>query len=847
MAMEDASHWAKFMQERQGILSLSANELGLKNGSFVFDVNQMIDHMNIPMEERDGTRLQLLNYFKNLEKNQNPHNRNVTRVNSSVFHVKNIHVWGPTHIEDIANKLTDELGRETEEQKPLRALLSAIDIYKRMQGGEFNPEGPSPVKYTREQIENNPHLLSKMKSQETTMMKMWSQYLLHLPSRPDTYKIAGQMTTARNALSLVERAHQIDLAGIKNTLIGAKMEGSDSEVEEFTRILNKIKSAKPNHVFASEHILDQLCLDPAGLGMSKDIDKIKLVEHLQKMSNGKARLSALRRGEADLTGGQLRYPNEPQGDKAVQSMLLSFIPEKYRKLLNMDKEDTYHFSIHGAFQKLDYDGDKVAMFLNNFKTLDALDKNISEAKSHWLIRQKAMAWQMDSFFMPVGSYTVNGIQKTRFLMYNDNGNLTHEDLTIEEAKAKRSMYGDYYKKFLGDHISDFGANLAMQTGEVMSPQMFLTIRAKSALSSVMKDGMGLFTNAMEKADIKARLMPGSHKAGALDLASDMQHFLGNLLQNFTDLAKRGSYDAVFDVSNMFKVINGDLTNKGTVDVVRNKFIQSYSDIAYGVAKDALSGDKAAAYSAKLEFESGHGEHFARVKKHIDTFLYIQGMFHEATQNNKLQHLNLKNRVDYLMNHKDMGPLQYFEGISPSSFTVDELTDIVREQQQKHKESGMDEFEKYWENTKKRFSKEHFIFDTYGKKLGKFGLIGAGVFLAASMFSPVSKGDSLGPFGAYSSIGGNNLYRSDLQLDRGIPLDTINPSFNDDNFIRMQDVQGMSRKFRGKNNYNMIASDITSMGADTFNPAKNRSWTTKDYTSYIGNLGSSNLERRRQYR
>jgi flagellar motor component MotA len=838
----ETNEWAKFMKANDGVLTVSAKELGLKGDVFEFNINSILEGMHMTPKERELASLSLNGMFDKMASLQkDSKNPRITKVKDGLFHASQMSFIGPTRVEDLVDPLTNELGHETYEHTQLRRVMDAVDLYDRNRKGEFGTEGRTV------RVAAIDHDVAKqLEAQKVEMTKMMLNYFLTPGRRNSPFKMSGQMVYARNAFALVQNAHNLTRTGAAAALTSAGLNAAENETD-FRRILNKVMTAKPNEVFMSSEMLDKLVMDPSGLGLGAEADKIEVAKFLQKQikSGGEDLLGKLRKGEEGLTGIMTRYPNEPQGNNAASQVIFNFIPEKYRDLIGMDKEDAYLFSIYGNLQKIDYDGDKIALAIRGFSTVQRHAVMMKESREHWQKQMYSLSWQMDNFMTPLGTITdEKGNQKVRMLTYDDKngGSLTHVDLDYLEAQDRETMS----KKFLGEHYSGFTFDSVAQTAEMLNAKTFTALRAKAALGGVMKDSIGMFTNAVEIAEIKNKISNTNPRVSAVDLSFNMQHGLGALLQNFTDLQKRGTYDDVFKVANKFKVLMGDLSDRGVVQEVRQQFINSYGDLAYGMEK-AATNDRDLANVARNAFLTDHkSQTYLDVAKDVDRFIFIQGMYKEATSNNKLLALSTRERVRYIMNNKSLTMTDLYSGIG-SEMTEDQIVSHIDKQHETAIKSGMDALESHIEMLQSKFSKTSQFFDTYGKNLGKFGIIGAGVYLGATMLNPSSRSDSIGPYGLFDSMSENNIVRSDLELERSIPLDAVNPAFNNSAFVRMQDLGGASRQSRGKANMELITDDIAKMNSNTFNIANNRKLRTKDYTSYIGNFGSTNIERRSNYK
>jgi hypothetical protein len=136
-----------------------------------------------------------------------------------------------------------------------------------------------------------------------------------------------------------------------------------------------------------------------------------------------------------------------------------------------------------------------------------------------------------------------------------------------------------------------------------------------------------------------------------------------------------------------------------------------------------------------------------------------------------------------------------------------------------------------------------------KKSGKIGAIGAAVYIATNFFRSNQLSSSINPMDAFTDLGvdidgSHNGVLSDLELERGVPLDMVNASFSKQAFIKMNSDH--KKRDRSK-----IINNILNNGYKNTNPLL-ADWKTSpnlSYTNYISNIGyfgSSQLDRRANY-
>jgi hypothetical protein len=136
------------------------------------------------------------------------------------------------------------------------------------------------------------------------------------------------------------------------------------------------------------------------------------------------------------------------------------------------------------------------------------------------------------------------------------------------------------------------------------------------------------------------------------------------------------------------------------------------------------------------------------------------------------------------------------------------------------------------------TKSRFNFnDMVSSRPGKFALGAAAAFLAANMFFPTDTASSI-------NDRTSNIFSSDLQLDRDIPLDSVSASQEQVARIEMNSNSAYANRDRSSF-INTMLGDMTSIRTDSIREIKTygrKNWSRSSTINY-GAFGTSNDRRR----
>jgi hypothetical protein len=136
-----------------------------------------------------------------------------------------------------------------------------------------------------------------------------------------------------------------------------------------------------------------------------------------------------------------------------------------------------------------------------------------------------------------------------------------------------------------------------------------------------------------------------------------------------------------------------------------------------------------------------------------------------------------------------------------------------------------------------------------KKSGKLAAIGAIAYLGLNFFRPNQLSNSMNPLDAFTDLGvdidGNhNIINSNLELERGVPLDMINSSFSKKAFVKLnKKSKGSYNSDKGKVIQNMLRNSFSQSSPFMVDFGDRSKTTYTNYTKSINSFGSSQLENR----
>ena len=498
-----------------------------------------------------------------------------------------------------------------------------------------------------------------------------------------------------------------------------------------------------------------------------------------------------------LTGVSWRYPSKQAGIHAGIETRFNIIPADIAESIGVDVNSTFITAEHWKRINGDNDGDAIFKVMHAFDTeKELLLLNRDHRRSARRALDSIVAKAEEG--MGGNLRTLRDVTNSQKLFMGKNsegvmlggwrdGHFVSQVYSPDSSEAANAY--DSAFKSLGSTFSQVG----LHDPKVVTPYIINRFADQAALVSVAKNAIGVFTNIV---DTRTRQL---RKAGILPdniitprIIGGVETGLSALSQMPVSLVKHP--EQIHDIS-----------------MAANVLINPWQ-----ATKDDASALK-------------------RVMTplfHKDDIEMVHSWFVKDTMNH---YSKMGPKEGPLRYSADIG--EYMELGKPTSFL-----DIVATQ------TGEDFIHTPDQSIEKQVKMNPHT-QAFFKKAGKVGAVGAAVYLAANFFRPNQLSSSLNPMDAFTDLGadidGNhNAFVSDLELERGVPLDMVNASFSKQAFVRMN-------KDHNKRDRSKVIQNILDNGYQNTNPLLHE-WKTKDtntYTnnvSYIPTFGSSQLDRRANY-
>jgi len=570
-----------------------------------------------------------------------------------------------------------------------------------------------------------------------------------------------------------------------------------------------------------------------------------LMEEVAKSERLKKEVRKISSGRETLPGATFfRYPLAPEGSIPGHEGPLLVTPDEVGKMIGLDKNKIYGLEGIGNMLKADNDNDKGYVILKGFSTVEEMDILRKEQKG--VLEKYKTLPEMQGFYdsfnnsQYVSSTFERGgkrYAKIPRIDYNNTGQIVLDEIKMSEL----SMYKKDDKFRLGGMVQK-NMSYAAQLGN-SSKAMERHIQT-NALGAYSKTQIGLWNNTITQR-IHELFMgnPGlvKNSTEVFSMLGSLDHGLGNLIQQAAIApVKHGDISMAYQMSDMYKLWNDPARasaeqykngrdwwikqTDGQPAAIREKAGSDFDIIMQRTS--TLS--KAKQYDPRLAKFIKH-EHGNMLGKSGFTFMdwAMYSMFDQGKINN-----TLSNTMQAAM-----------QSIEPGSHgaQLNMLSDVLQDT--------------YSKSTLERLSTKKFrsvIPDMMHpmKRAGKWAGIGALAYLGMNFFRPNTMSNSYSPLDGFTNLGTdiegeNNMFLSDMELPRHLPLDMVNASFSKAAYIEMNDNRYAYKE--GQSNYlNSVLENSTIGGYYQSNMHQFKSRPNTTYSnrkSRIGPFGSSELERR----
>jgi len=807
-------HVSEFARKNNGIISLDTT-IGGRIDALELSVREMAKrHMDFSLDNsKNKVSLgqyedQIVSKIKNVinASKGEPLYEVVERDGEKFIKMKKVIINLDKTPENLFNRLSNDVSMALPETKIKFDLMASFLEYQKL------------ILDRDQKMDNVPHtedsyIVSKTKELQNQMARFWNTgmemnnksdswgaHQIELPSLWATHKGTGEIVTAAWM--------------IKNSK-GSILSKSLRKGIDFSMI-DKLLTSSMDTLFITENVFDQMVT-------LKDGASYSLARHLDE-SFGEDYTRQIRSGEKTLPGGIFfRYPVSPAGRDGMLTNRYQVIPKGTSKLIGMDDNSFYAHTIYSGLQGFDNDSDKGFLGIINLDVAGGLDKINKEwnDKFNNLIKRPDMKKKITFDLsgakgrtsMPVGFSGDQVILES----WDENGN---QKLVSMDINDKDFKFDKIY-----DNALDLFHRMSTEVPGMLTNKE-VQKRAVDYTTGISKKVIPLATNAM-RANISKMLI--AQKNGRIPVEA-MANFLGDLDHSISqatiDMAKHDEKIAqnvkVIEffrnpekaTSESRQAYHDYLINEVWADQINEKpEIKKYINMQIDVMQGKVgSVEEATRYAVGLRNNGA-----LRAVDNVLTGRATASMWDQM-------------QVDFVRNRQwDPSDLQSsWENSSPNSFTEDTMNSI-------------------YSSLKNRFKLSKFNPAVF-KKSGKYGSLVAGVFLAANFFRPHQLSSSLNPLDMFNDLGTDidgttNRIHSDLELERDVPLDTINASFSKQAYVKLSQNDPSFKNEKSNIIYEMLNKSLMQSKDYYREYGDMGSQKYSNYTNSIGYFGNSNITRK----
>lgn len=546
-------------------------------------------------------------------------------------------------------------------------------------------------------------------------------------------------------------------------------------------------------------------------------ESINAVRHLEEKL-GKD-WESIRKGERYLPGGVfIRHPVPQAGYDGLHTGQFLVLPKELAKMAGADENTVYGHPVYGAAQAADTDGDHYFIHLKEFATIQQAEN----------VRAEDLR-------------TLND-------MLDSNTKLTEDIMNSKILDGSDSVKIGTINSIIGYEGNKAHVSSLEIIGEGKNRQVISTL--KTVETSRLD-----FTNGVEHMIGMLKNMASGGSAGGMTQRQTnamMNSYSSTLIAKHlipltTNLLKTRVHELLATNPNpnaewgaWFTSTVGNLTHglagmaQGVIDAAKNpEKAQSLSKM-YNWLRDPTR-DKAAGQSAWLDMERvQYGDRFDE-EQATARFMEMHNKFvdmHIMRKNSPEFKTQNDSSNDFMMGRKTSNVFDYYTSITNNLFEIfapDKPSTI------------MGELNNALSNKLGRQVDATPVF----RKAGKWGAIGAAVFMGLGLFTPMGNSNSLNPIDMFTdlgTIGGDTAsMSSSLELPRNVPLNMVDASFSKQAFIRMN--KGNNKKQRSNAINDLLMGSILSRGDSIYEFEDKPYKTYSNYTRNISKFGSSDLKRR----
>jgi hypothetical protein len=619
----------------------------------------------------------------------------------------------------------------------------------------------------------------------------------------------GVQAPIRGAADIIEKALDIQRRGGFATF-GDQFKGSVTQANQLIKRLTS--KSNLSDVYVTDAFFKNFELP---MQINKANNVVKATEHLARVfgPDNAGKISSIMRGEEYLYGYMTRHPNVQSATDAVLDMRLNIIPQEVGEFLGMNANEA---QVHAQYTKLfgaDFDGDVAYFVMKGLKTAEslmgygaehsaslgkALDSVVSAKQG--VVKSLRDSLKEKMFLMDITPGTKDGVLMGGF---DDQGNFITKSMDINSQKTM-TMFANDFQSFAENIKTIQLHNPNVITAKYIGNQM-----DRVAHTAVSKNVIGLMTNVAytrSRQLLQAGLI-GKDSVAAKALMGNLNHGYAGIAQTFISLAKHPNAD-FGRLASAAKVF---LDPKNSTREDKNSLKNLFTDM-YGADEGQSYYKKSIGIMREMEEIAPRGSQLFDMKRSFDNIDLVR---------------DNANIADIIISaaEKDFMLENKFSVPAPTRSAVSELGDQLS----------------------KKFKLDTPNARSFFKKGGKVGAIAAGIYMAATFFKPNQLSNSANPLDAFTDLGvdidgSHNAISSSVELNRNIPLDMVDASFSKQAFIRLNSNRNNKRQ-RSSVISRMIDNTVGTVNQNRqafFGPPNNN---YSNYTSYIPQFGSSQLDRR----
>jgi len=636
-------------------------------------------------------------------------------------------------------------------------------------------------------------------------VRAWTEYMI---TGTDANKDSKFWKSGQFAPPSV-KSYAADLTQMQKAVIQLE-ESRPGAFKKYSRQFQLLKDARLDTVVISESGFRKFQF------VNQEGEKINAARYIEE--HYKAQNSTMGKeiaeGRRYLPGGLVeRFPIPQAGNYGMNSVNYLVMPNNALKMIGADPNAIYANPVHWGTQGGDFDGDimflhlkEIGMYNLTYKDLrEANDRNFQNMLENKDMQSKLVTNQitLDSkgnVTRPVKIGDVNTI------LYRKG-----EMALVQNYDTKGSVNRMWVKSDMLDltdrvtHVTNLIGNLAGTSSKFATQARVAQYAEAQVNTLISKELIPITTNLLKKR-VKQILGDANLRKDPLRLQSftgNVLHGLAGMGQAVIDLAKHTEEGA-----KLAKITSFLSTGRATTE--SKELWMELEQKAFG----SLYDEKVAA--ANHDILAGRLE-----------AIEILG---EQSKNFKMQ-----NKIEDMMYMGKQGTTLFHAMQSWADTYFDDL--IAPTRQKSVMEQLNDSFS--------RKLGTQIDLGPIMRKTGKYGAIGASIFLGLSLFTPFGNSKSLNPLDMFVDIGNidgqASSISSPLELSRKQPLDMVNASFSREAFIRLN-KDNTNKKKASIINALMTGTILARVDAPYEFVTTNKG-TYSNYTKSINMIGTKELKRR----